>query len=59
MMAEALLLLDNFSGLRNRVLPAFAARPHLFAGMLAGHVGGSHPVALAANLVALGWAIVF
>jgi flavin-dependent dehydrogenase len=59
MMGNALLLLDGWSGLRNRVLPAMAARPQLFAGMLAGHVGGAHPMVLAANLAALGWAILF
>jgi flavin-dependent dehydrogenase len=59
MMGEALLLLDGFSSLRNRVLPAMAARPKLFESMLAGHVGAAHPVAIAANLVALGWAILF
>lgn len=59
MMAKALLLLDGFGGLRNRVLPALAARPQLFADMLAGHVGGAHPVAVAADLAALGWAMLF
>ena len=59
MMAEALLLLDGWSGLRNRVLPAMAARPQVFAGMIASHVGGVGPMALAANLAALGWAMLF
>jgi flavin-dependent dehydrogenase len=59
MMAKALLLLDGFGSLRNRVLPALAARPQLFADMLAGHVGGAHPVTVAADLAALGWAMLF
>ena len=59
MMSEALLLLDGWSGLRNRVLPAMAAHPKVFEGMLAGHVGGVGPMALAGNLAALGWAMVF
>ena len=56
-MAEALLLLDGWNGLRNRVLPAMAARPQIFEGMLAGHVEGVGPLALAGNLAALGWAM--
>ena len=59
LMAEVLLLLDGWGGLRNRVLPALAARPQLFAGMLAEHVGAANPLAIAANLAALGWAILF
>ncbi len=59
MMSEALLLLDRWSGLRNCVLPAMAARPKVFEGMLAGHVGGVGPMALAGNLATLGWAMVF
>lgn len=59
MMAEALLLLDGSSSLRNRVLPAMSARPQIFEGMLAGHVGGAGTAAMAGNLVALGWAMLF
>ena len=59
MMAEGLLLLDGWSGLRNRVLPAMSARPQIFEGMLAGHVGGVGLGAMAGNLVALGWAMLF
>ena len=59
MMAEALLLLDGWSGLRNRVLPAMSARPRIFEGMLAGHVSGVGPVAMAGNLASLGWAMLF
>ena len=57
LMADVLLLLDGWAGLRNRVLPAMAARPKVFEGMLAGHVGGARPLAMAGNLAALGWAI--
>ena len=59
MMAEALLLLDGWEGLRKRVMPAMSARPRIFEGMLAGHVDGGGPVALAGNLAALGWAMLF
>ena len=59
MMSEALLLLDGWSGLRNRVLPAMSARPQIFEGMLAGHVSGVSAVALGGNLLALGWAMLF
>ena len=59
MMAEALLLLDGWNGLRNRVLPAMSARPQIFEGMLAGHVGGVGMGAMAGNLAALGWAMLF
>ena len=59
MMAEALLLLDGWNGLRNRVLPAMSARPQIFEGMLAGHVGGVGMGAMAGNLASLGWAMLF
>lgn len=59
LMAEALLLLDGWSGLRNRVLPAMSARPRIFEGMLAGHVGGVGMGAMVGNLAALGWAMLF
>ena len=59
MMGEALLLLDGWNALRNRVLPAMSARPKIFEGMLAGHVSRVGPVALAGNLAALGWAMLF
>jgi flavin-dependent dehydrogenase len=38
-MAAMMLLLDRFSGLRARALPALAARPELFRKLLAVHVG--------------------
>lgn len=38
-MASLMLLLDRFPRLRARILPVLAARPQLFAGMLAVHVG--------------------
>ena len=58
-MAEAMLLLDRWSGLRDRVLPTLAARPHLFAGMLAGHVGMANSATIAVNMALLGWGILF
>jgi menaquinone-9 beta-reductase len=38
-MAQAMLLLDRHAWLRKRALPVLAARPELFRGMLAVHVG--------------------
>ena len=38
-MASLMLLLDRYAGLRARVLRVLEARPRLFAGMLAVHVG--------------------
>ena len=57
LMEEALLLLDGWRGLRNRVLPAMAARPRVFEHMLAGHVGAIGPWSLAGRLATLGWAM--
>ena len=55
LMSEVMLMLSARSGLRDRVFPAMAARPKVFSGMLASHIGVGHPAAMASHLVALGW----
>jgi flavin-dependent dehydrogenase len=56
MMAEMMLLLDRFSWLRHKVVPAMAARPAVFAKMLAMHVGEiSRPQFVRDAILPLGW----
>jgi len=43
MMARLMLLLDRFPALRRRVLASMAAKPEIFANMLAMHVGAISP----------------
>ena len=54
-MAELMLLLDGRRSLRWRAIRAFAARPDLFAGMLAMHVGEQSAADFFTNSLALGW----
>ena len=54
-MADLMLLLDRRRGLRSRAIRAFAARPNLFAGMLAMHVGEQSAADFFRNGLALGW----
>jgi len=54
-MAFMMLLLDQRRSLRQRAIGAMAARPRLFAGMLATHVGALSPAASLTNGLALGW----
>ena len=54
-MAQLMLLLDRNGGLRSRVLRAFAARPSLFEGMLAMHVGEFSAGDVFTNGLSLGW----
>jgi flavin-dependent dehydrogenase len=56
-MADLMLLLDRRSDLRRRVIRAMSARPSLFAGMLAHHVGRLGPAHFLANGLALGWQV--
>lgn len=53
-MSSLLLLLDRHRRLRDRVLATMAARPEVFAGMLAGHVGASGVGSMVKNLSLLG-----
>ena len=55
--ADFLLLIDRFPGLRARALRALAAKPHLFASLLAMHVGELPAPQFAATTVALGWSL--
>ena len=54
-MADLMLLLDRRRRLRSRAIRAFAARPNLFAGMLAMHVGEQSAAGFFRNGLALGW----
>jgi menaquinone-9 beta-reductase len=54
-MADLMLMLDGRAGLRARTLRAMAARPSLFAGMLAMHVGEVSKFEFFRNGLALGW----
>ena len=54
-MADLMLMLDGRARLRARTLRAMAARPSLFAGMLAMHVGELSPLGFFTNGLALGW----
>jgi menaquinone-9 beta-reductase len=54
-MADFMLTMDRRRWLRKRALPALAAYPDLFGGLLAMHVGVARTSEFAANCVALGW----
>jgi flavin-dependent dehydrogenase len=56
-MADFMLTMDRWRWLRKRALPALAAHPDLFGGLLAMHVGAARTTDFAANCVALGWRI--
>jgi menaquinone-9 beta-reductase len=57
-MARFMLLLDGRDRIRARVLQAMAARPPLFARMLAMHVGEASALDFVKNSLALGWEMV-
>ncbi len=54
-MGDAMLLLDRFPGLRNRAMRALAAKPEIFATLLATHVGARSPSAMVSSALPLGW----
>ena len=54
-MADVMLLLDRFPGLRGRAMHALQARPAVFSALLAMHVGERSPAALVASAFPLGW----
>lgn len=56
-MAGLMLLLDRRGGLRSRVVRAFAARPALFEGMLAMHVGEFSAADIFTTGMSLGWRV--
>ena len=56
-MGDFMLLLDRFPWLRGRTLSALAARPQLFANLLAMHVGRLSVPQFAATAASLGWRI--
>lgn len=57
-MADLMLMLDGRDRLRARTLRAMAARPSLFAGMLAMHVGEFSIFDFITNGLALGWQMI-
>ncbi len=54
-MADLMLTMDRWPWLRGRALPALAAQPDLFGGLLAMHVGAARKADFAAHCIALGW----
>jgi menaquinone-9 beta-reductase len=54
-MADFMLTMDRWPRLRRRALPALAAHPDLFGGLLAMHVGAAGKAAFAADCLELGW----
>ncbi|HEY2017975.1 MAG TPA: FAD-dependent monooxygenase [Bryobacteraceae bacterium] len=54
-MADVMLLLDDRTRLRRRVLRTMASNPRLFTGMLAMHVGQLSPLDFFTNGLAFGW----
>ncbi len=58
-MADLMLSVDRWPRLRRRVLPALAAHPDLFSGLLAMHVGAARTADFAANCLALGWRMLY
>jgi len=54
-MAHMMLTMGRQTSLRARAMRAFESSPHLFAKMLAMHVGAAKPRDYAANSLALGW----
>jgi menaquinone-9 beta-reductase len=58
LMAELMLMLDRRRGLRSRAMRAFAARPSLFAGMLAMHTGQASTAGMVAAGLAMGWSMI-
>jgi menaquinone-9 beta-reductase len=54
-MADFMLSIDRWRWLRRRALPALAAHPELFGGLLAMHVGAARRTDFAVDCVALGW----
>ena len=54
-MADFMLTMDRWRWLRQRALPSLAARPELFEGLLAMHVGVARPGDFAVNCLSLGW----
>ena len=56
-MAEFMLTMDRWPGLRGRALAALSSRPDLFANLLAMHVGKLGLLDFAKTGAALGWRV--
>jgi flavin-dependent dehydrogenase len=59
LMADLMLSIDRWPRLRQRALPALAAHPDLFRGLLAMHVGAARTTDFAVNCLALGWRMLY
>jgi menaquinone-9 beta-reductase len=57
LMSWLMLTLENRDSFRHQVMRAFAARPRIFARMLALHVGAAPALALAGIGLSLGWQV--
>ena len=57
-MADLMLLMDRSVFLRERSLAAFESHPHLFANLLAMHVGEWTPARFALTATRLGWQVI-
>ncbi|HZS52989.1 MAG TPA: NAD(P)/FAD-dependent oxidoreductase [Bryobacteraceae bacterium] len=57
-MADFMLLMDRSKRLRQRSLAAFESHPHLFANLLAMHIGKLTPARFAATATRLGWQVI-
>ena len=57
-MADLMLLMDRSALLRERSLAAFESHPHLFANLLAMHVGEWTPARFAITATCLGWQVI-
>lgn len=57
-MADFMLLMDRSTLLRERSLAAFESHPHLFANLLAMHVGEWTPARFAVTATSLGWQVI-
>lgn len=56
-MADLMLSIDRFPSMRARALRTLSANPHIFARLLAVHVGELPLSQLAATTLALGWSL--
>jgi len=54
-MADTMLLLDRFPGLRDRAIHALSANPAIFSTLLATHIGAGSPAAIVTSALPLGW----
>ena len=56
-MADTMLLLDRFPGLRDRTMRALSGKPAIFSSLLATHIGARSPGAMVTSALPLGWRV--